>query len=286
VEWVKRIGRRGGDGGGWRDDLPLSEELFFDELTVDCSALELPIYPMFLVRLRVFLEWHMAAGRRLVLIAPAERNAASVLRTVASDEALSDLRLHSFPASGKSARVLLPVARLRDHHAVERAAETVRELVEYGQTDLARLGQASFMAIAELCANAIEHGRNGIGAFVAVQRVDGPRKEISVAVADLGIGIPEHLRQRFPEWADDSFVIGQAIEPRVSGTGDPHRGNGFTEIFETELSSNLHAARIEIYSARGAIRREMVGERRKVDPFPAPAFRRGTWISYTIVAPA
>lgn len=53
------------------------------------------------------------------------------------------------------------------------------------------------------------------------------RRRVVVAIADLGVGIPEHLRQQYPEWHDDAFAIGQALEYGVTGTGDPHRGTGF-----------------------------------------------------------
>jgi hypothetical protein len=76
---------------------------------------------------------------------------------------------------------------------------------------------------------------------VAVIRTAEPRWTVSLAVGDLGIGIPEHVRRQFPEY-DDMFAIARALEPGVSGTGDRYRGNGFAETFETALISSASAA--------------------------------------------
>jgi hypothetical protein len=98
--------------------------------------------------------------------------------------------------------------------------------------------------------------------------------------------MPEHIRQRYPEWADDSFAIAKAMAPQISGTGDPHRGNGFPETFEAALVSSLSAARLDVHSANGFVRTHMVQETRKIETFPAAAYKRGTWITYDLVAAA
>lgn len=48
----------------------------------------------------------------------------------------------------------------------------------------------------ELCDNARVHGRNDLGVYVAADRVERPRRSFRLAIADLGIGIPEHIRRR------------------------------------------------------------------------------------------
>jgi hypothetical protein len=140
------------------------------------------------------------------------------------------------------------------------------------------------MAVAELCDNALDHGRNPLGAYVAVRRVAEPRRQVSIAISDLGIGIPEHIRQRYPEWSDDGYAIAHATEPHVTGTGNPHRGIGFSEVLEATLTRALHAARMDIYSANGFCRIQTVQEQRKLEVFPAPRFRRGTWIAFDLAS--
>lgn len=140
------------------------------------------------------------------------------------------------------------------------------------------------MAVSELCGNAIDHGENALGAYIAVRRVKEPRKQVSIAISDLGVGIPEHIRQRYPEWSDDGWAIAYATEERVSGTGDPHRGFGFSAVFEAALTSSLSSARMDILSANGFCRTQSVQEDRKTEALPATRYRRGTWITYDLVS--
>jgi anti-sigma regulatory factor (Ser/Thr protein kinase) len=276
VEWVKEIGGSGGADGGWRNDLPLSHDLP-DKLVVDCRRLTLPIHPMFAVRLRVFIEWHRHEGRTAEVVPPDDSNARRVFQAMNIDPAAVE------PTDGDKDSVL-PVARLDDDTMAEEAARRVKEVLEYQLTDVSGLGEAAFTAVAELCDNALDHGRNALGAFVAVRRVIEPRRQVSIAISDLGIGIPEHIRQRYPEWSDDGFAIAHALEPHVTGTGHPHRGIGFTDVFEAALTKSLHAARMDIHSANGFYRLQVVQEQRKPEVFPAPRFRRGTWISYDLIS--
>lgn len=111
-----------------------------------------------------------------------------------------------------------------------------------------------------------------------------PRKQVSIAIGDLGVGIPEHIRQRYPEWSDDGWAIAYATEERVSGTGDPHRGFGFSAVFEAALTWSLSAARMDILSANGFCRTQSVQEDRKTEALPASRYRRGTWITYDLVS--
>lgn len=121
-------------------------------------------------------------------------------------------------------------------------------------------------------------------AYAAVRRVAEPRRQVSIAIGDLGIGVPEHIRQKYPEWSDDGWAIAHATEDEVSGTGDPHRGIGFSAVLEAALTSSLHAAQMNILSASGFCRVQTVQENRKVEVFPAMRFRRGTWITYELIS--
>ena len=283
MEWVKPAGVRAGTQGGWRDDFPLTHDLP-GAITLDFSAVELPIHPMLLVRVAVFCDWHRRLGAQVQLVPPVDRAAGALLSAMFPSgpdplDAATAVQLEIDPE-----HVVLPVTRLKGHLDVELVADRTRQILEYERPDVAPLGSAVFMAVSELCGNGVDHGRNEFGTYIAVQRVLAPRRQISVAVADLGMGIPEHVRQRYPEWSDDGYAIANAMEPRVTGTGDEHRGNGYTETFEAALTSTLHAARLDVHAANGFVRTELVDGRRKVDVIPAPRFRRGTWISYDIVS--
>ncbi len=278
VEWTKRLAAHAGAGGGWRDDFPLDDRLP-ELLTINAGNLRLPIHPLYAVRLQTFIAWHEDRGRSIALLPPDD---------VATGQLLSLLgfgdRSGAATVSSDRGDVALPVTNLRDQQVVEEVANHIRELLEYEMTDVAPLGAAAFMAVSELCGNAVEHGRNPLGAHVCSLRAREPRRLVSIAISDLGIGIPEHLRSRYPEWVDDTFAVARAMDEGVTGTGDDHRGNGFGEVFREALSSTLHAARIQIHSASGFVRRELVQERDRTEPLPAPAFRRGTCITYDLVS--
>jgi hypothetical protein len=87
-------------------------------------------------------------------------------------------------------------------------------------------------------------------------------------------------------WQDDSAAIARAIERGVSGTGDPHRGNGFSEVFREALQTDLvrarSAAEIDIRSGRGRVGVRIVGGTKTAERGTVGAPRRGTWIAYTI----
>jgi hypothetical protein len=160
------------------------------------------------------------------------------------------MRIDPQAASIEEDDAIMPGTRLEEFLEVEDVAERTQEILEYQLPDVSPLGQATFMAISELCGNAIDHGHNALGAYAAVRRVTEPRRQVSVAISDLGIGVPEHIRQRYPEWSDDGWAIAHATEDRVTGTNDPHRGIGFSAVLEAALTSSLHAARMDILSAR------------------------------------
>lgn len=100
---------------------------------------------------------------------------------------------------------IMPITRMQEFGEVEEVAERTQELLEYQLPDVSALGQATFMAVSELCNNAVDHGSNALGSYAAVRRVTKPRAQVSIAISDLGIGVPEHIRQRYPEWSDDGW---------------------------------------------------------------------------------
>jgi hypothetical protein len=273
VPWVKEIGSRAAQDG-WRDDFPLAHELP-DAIEVDCSGLELPIHPMFAVRLRVFTDWHRERGREVAIRPPTDATMRRVFQAMSIDPEVE-------PPQEDDA--VMPVTRLKEFLEVEAVAGRTQQILEYQLPDVSPLGQAAFMAVSELCGNAIEHGRNSLGAYAAVRRVVEPRKKVSIAISDLGMGVPEHIRQRYPEWSDDGWAIAYATKEHVSGTNEPHRGIGFSAVLEAALTSSLHAAQMNILSASGFCRIQTVQEDRKIEVLPASRFRRGTWITFDLIS--
>jgi hypothetical protein len=272
MEWRKELGQRSGEAG-WKDDFPLSHALP-EAVVVDCGKLRAPIHPMFAVRLRVFVDWHRLQERTVEVIPPRDPAASALFEAMRMGE----------EEAAKEDDAVLPVTKMTEFLHVEEVAMRTQQILEYHLPDVSALGEATFEAVSELCGNAVEHGRNPLGAYVAVRRMTDPRRRISIAISDLGMGIPEHIRQRYPEWDDDGFAIARATTEGVSGTGHPHRGIGFSSTFEAALTASLHAAQMDIRSASGLCRIQAVQEQPKIETIPGPRFRRGTWITYDLVS--
>jgi len=71
---------------------------------------------------------------------------------------------------------VLQVVRLAGSLDVEVVAARTRQILAYERRDVSPLGGAVFMAVSELCGNGVEHGRNDLGVYIAVQRVLEPRR--------------------------------------------------------------------------------------------------------------
>lgn len=140
MTWVKEIGTTAALDG-WRDDFPLAHDLPH-EVEVDCSKLQLPIHPMFAVRLRVFIDWHRAQGREVEVVAPVEPDARRVFEA---------MRLDPHGAVADDDDAIMPVTRMEEFLEVEEVAGRAQEILEYQLTDVSPLGQATFMAVSELC---------------------------------------------------------------------------------------------------------------------------------------
>jgi hypothetical protein len=107
-----------------------------------------------------------------------------------------------------------------------------------------------------------------------------------VAVPAASAGIPEHIRTHHPEWHDDTAAITRALVRGVSGTGDPHRGNGFAEVFDAALQSDLvrssSGADVDIRAGYGRVGVKIFGHSEVPEPRPIDQPRRGTWLTYTV----
>lgn len=146
--------------------------------------------------------------------------------------------------------------------------------------------------MSELVDNATTHGRSDTGTFVCAQRhtgaVSGLIPGIWIGIADGGIGVPEHLRNRkeYVDIREDYKLIQLARKAGVTGTRD-QRGYGFYEVFESAAAAGT-GERSDLLIRAGAGEgnfRLRAGSRaharyRALDE-PAP----GTWIHIRLAAP-
>ncbi len=239
---------------------------------------------MFVVRLRVFVDWHLSAGHSVRVEPPSDLSIAKRLVAMGLTAGLPRKVVGAWPLA--RGRTGFGIRNLRAPADVEDASAAAIELLGEQVPALACWIDPAYMAVSELCGNALQHGRNPLDAYVAADQVKHDHREFRLAIADLGIGIPEHIRARHPEWYDDAAAIVRAIERGVTGTADPHRGNGFAEVFDDSLEKLMtqsnSAVTIDVRAGEGRVVIEIVDGQVKAEPGLVPRGRRGTWITYVV----
>jgi hypothetical protein len=260
--------------------IPVREGISGIEL--DLSALTF-IDPLFLIRLRGFLDWHTARGQEIVVQRPRNRGVSNYLARMGVGDGLPEscqFDLGAVSASDQKT-VLVPLTRLHSQTESDRLDEQVADLLAAQFTNgLAGLGAVFSNTIGELCDNATTHGKNEWGAYVAAQRYQ--KRRCVLAIGDLGIGIPAHLRQAHPEIMDDGQAIAEATKERVSGVvGEqaPHRGIGYSHVIDTMRATGLPSGLLRIWSGWGRFALSVSGGRQTMRRgWDSTDHTCGTWI--------
>lgn len=108
---------------------------------------------------------------------------------------------------------------------------------------------------------------------------------MALAIGDLGMGIPAHVRQQNPKLGPDEQAIEEATRAGVSGAqieGQASRGYGFHWVFEEARNTALSYAQLDIRSGRGRyVARldpagNLSGQRRTAGN------KLGTWITFEL----
>lgn len=241
--------------------------------------------PTFLLRLRTFVDWHIAEGREAVVLGPKDFNVGCYLARMRIDRGLPAGTFPELPhvAEHDQRDVLVPITRLRELTEVDALAEDLSQLVYAQGSDLAFLADAIHMGFSELCANAVEHGDSPHGCYVAAQRYARPKPHSMLAVGDLGIGIPNHVRRLNPDLTPDQRAIEEATKPGISGAqieGGTPRGYGFHHVFEeARAAAALRYAKLEIRSCKGLYRANLNARGELRGQRNASGNKRGSWVS-------
>jgi hypothetical protein len=248
-----------------------------DELTIDAGAVR-GIAPLAAVRIAMALAAARARGCRARVEPPADPGVRSTFDaySIPAPMTAADARI-----GGPGSEVILPCTSLA------RPAET--DLLEYRLVEplgghfneVVAVRKAVLTAIGELSQNAVEHGASRRGSLVAIARRESRGVgTVSLAIGDLGVGVPDHIRRTQPRYVLDHHAIGRALEEGVSGTrGAAHRGYGFYWVLLDSLTSASTAAEMVIRSGRGTFRRRMVDGRCQDDGWESAPIA-GTWIAY------
>jgi anti-sigma regulatory factor (Ser/Thr protein kinase) len=137
----------------------------------------------------------------------------------------------------------------------EDANAALRHLEEFTAGFDAEYGRILRQVVSELLRNAQEHGKASLGEPVLVQISQyEKREELCIVVADLGIGIKNHLAPRYPGLDGDEEYLHKAIEPNVSGTffsNDPYSQPNNAGVGLYASSDIMKQVKGDLYLASG-----------------------------------
>jgi len=279
---VRVLGQWSGAKDGWGCNLSLRAEE--KAVVVDATGVRFAV-PTFLLRLRAFVEWHLLKGHSVTVLAPRNEAVARYMARMGIADGLPDGVFIDLPdvAFDGDSDVLIPIRQLHQPTDVDELGEKLVPLFAGHSDDVAVFANAMHMATSELCGNAVEHGANPLGCYMAAQRYERPSRRTVLALGDLGDGIPKRMQSQFPKLAGDRTALKEAVKHGVTSTGDKHRGNGFHWVMEEARASLMREARLDIRSGRAQLLQEAKTNEPglKTQTFPAP-FKMGTWVTFEL----
>jgi hypothetical protein len=280
AEIVIPVPANAGTSANWGEWMILEEPPPDVGLAVNLSNLSVTD-PLFLARMRGFIDWHCSKGRSVRIVSP---RAPHVRRYLERMHVACELprgcecNLGTLGEDKKS-NVLIPIRRLRDSQDSDRLDVELQDLyLAHFDGSLSGVAQAFGTTVSEMSDNATTHGKpEGGVSYVTAQR-DGKGRCVLV-IGDLGIGIPNHMRHVYPHLADDGDAIREATKEGVSGLDHQHRGYGYQYVIDD--LKNVHVARgeLRVWSGKGRFRvetRHGIQERRRA--WTVEHRTVGTWV--------
>lgn len=256
------------------------------DLTLDLTEINF-VDPLFLVRLRGFIDRHCVAGCDVQVVSPRSIAACRYLeRMHLLVEAPSRCRstLGTRPHAGANG-ILIPIRRLYSPGDSDTLDQELEDLyLAHFTKAIAPLAGAFSDTIGEISENATTHGYSVDGAaYVAAQRYPGNR--CVIAIGDLGVGIPAHVRGTQPGLKDDGDAIRVATKEGISGTGDKTRGFGFQEVIDALKEPEIGYGDLRIWSGGGRFRfHAQQGVQLVRRAWSVDAKTEGTWVRVELVA--
>lgn len=179
----------------------------------------------------------------------------------------------------------MPITRLHTANDVEVTGDELYRLFQgHADDEVAVFADALQEAFTELCNNGVEHGENPLGCYLAAQRYRGRNPKTVLTIADLGIGVPAHMRHVFDD-SSDRRLLRKALEEEVSGTGNRERGNGIPSVLEEAREARITYAQLEIRSGNASLTHYVNQNGRSHTKTEAAAFKKGTWICFELGPP-
>jgi hypothetical protein len=281
-----KLERWDGSGDGWRAALPLRKDASGTKLVIDATALTF-VTPTFILRLRAFIDYNLQLGREIALLAPSNREVANYLSRMGISSGLPEQVFPDLPTVRRhdQSGVLVPITRLHTSNDVEVTGDELYRLFQgHADDEVAVFADALQEAFTELCNNGVEHGENPLGCYLAAQRYKGGSPRTMLTIADLGIGVPEHMRQVFED-PSDRRLLRKALEEEVSGTGNRERGNGIPSVLEEAREARITYAQLTIRSGNARLTHYVNKNGRRRTTTETASFKKGTWICFELGPP-
>jgi hypothetical protein len=256
VEAEKVVIRVPADAGNWGDAVVLDGQRV-DAIELDLTDVRFPD-PLLLIRLRAFIDWHCARGGEVHVTPPRLATARTYIERMhlGSDLPAGCVCDLGMLGADEHSPVLIPIRRLRcpvDGDELERELEDL--YLGHFDGPLAKLADAFTITVGEISDNATTHGHvDGSVAYVAAQRYQQSR--CVLAIGDLGIGIPTHMRQQSPGLQNDGDAIREATKEGQTGTGLSERGYGYQNVIEALREPQVPWGELRIWSGAGRFRIE------------------------------
>jgi anti-sigma regulatory factor (Ser/Thr protein kinase) len=233
-----------------------------------------------------FVEWHLSQDHAVTVLCPTNLNVATYMARMGVDRGLSDGTFIGLPSVSSSAGpdVLIPITQLHEFNEVDELGEQVFQLfLGHSDNEVAVFASAMHMAVSELCANAVEHGANSLGCYVAAQRYERPHRRTVLALGDLGVGIPKHMARRFDQLRGDRSALREAVKEGVTATGKSERGIGFTSVMEEAMASQMRYATLDIHSGEAQLQQFVSpGDSSPAVTTAKAPNKIGTWLTFEI----
>ncbi len=252
-----------GSRARWGEWMILEEPDPDSTLKLDLSDLDFTD-PLFLARMRGFIDWHCSKGHEVRIVNPRREHVRQHLERmhVACDLPPQCECTLGTVGEGEKSDVLIPIRRLSTPQESDILDQELQDLyLAHFHGPLGGLAQAFSTTVSEMSDNAISHGKSrGHVAYVTAQRY--PHGRCVLVIGDLGVGIPEHMRRAHPELVEDGAAIREATKEGVTGvigTRRKHRGYGYQYVIDDLKNKLITRGELRVWSSQARFRVETVG---------------------------
>lgn len=238
------------------------------------------VQPLELCLLRLLLERAATVAKRVVFVAPTDRDVANYIVRMNLSAGLSpNVEATGLRALGRRRNLadrLIELTPISTRAEVAELDSRVSDVASQRFVDrsVAKAFVTAFLATTD---NAIEHAESPSGAFVAAQRY---RDRLELAVVDGGRGIAASLAENpMHVGLDDESAIVAALGGATRHVGPGH-GAGLAEL--VEKVSRVRASTLLIASGRGTATVTAISGRSDTRVTSTSVATTGTWIGITL----